>query len=650
MKTPFHKLLVANRGEIAMRIMRTARAMGYHTVAVHSTADANAMHVAAADESVCIGEPLPSQSYLRIEAIIDAARQCGADAIHPGYGFLSENELFAQACADAGIVFVGPSAKAILAMGNKAVAKQLMMDAGVPCIPGYQGKDQSEATLFAEAKGVGFPLMIKATAGGGGRGMRLVRNEEEFVDLLNSAKSEARSAFGDDEVLLERAILEPRHIEIQIMADRYGNAIHLGERDCSVQRRHQKVIEESPSPAVNAELRARMGSTAVKAAQAIAYEGAGTLEFLLDRAGNYYFMEMNTRLQVEHPVTEAVTGLDLVEMQLRVASGERLALTQEEVHLHGHAIEVRLCAEEPAKQFMPQSGNMSLWRPSKLLRVEHGLNASSTIPPYYDSMVAKLVSYGQDRDEALRRLVQGLGDTVALGVNTNQTFLSRCLQHPVFTRGEATTAFIGQNQDALLASDPREMQEAAAIAAALIHAISSGQSSLSHVYEVPLRLAVGSELMEATMKHGAGMSCMLRMGDRQFDIQLLSVDQHDVRLVCNGVGRKAVFQRDGNVVLLHYRGQAWCVLDQTHEAVLSHAKGAGDGKVRASMNGRVIAVMSRVGDTVQAGQALLTLEAMKMEHVHVATMAGVLLAVNAGIGDQVSAHRVLAEIQAAVAA
>jgi geranyl-CoA carboxylase alpha subunit len=612
-------------------------------VAVHSTADADALHVAAADESVCIGEPLPAQSYLRIDAIIEAAKRCGADAIHPGYGFLAENELFAQACADAGIVFVGPSAAAILAMGHKAGAKQLMLDAGVPCIPGYQGADQSEATLLEQARMIGFPLMIKATAGGGGRGMRLVHSDQTFVELLHSAKSEARSAFGDDEVLLERAIIEPRHIEIQLMADRYGNAVHLGERDCSVQRRHQKVIEESPSPAVNAELRARMGQTAVDAVKAIAYEGAGTLEFLLDRQGHYYFMEMNTRLQVEHPVTEAVTGLDLVELQLRVASGDHLGLTQDDVTLQGHAIEVRLCAEEPLNQFMPQSGDICLWRPSPLLRVEHGLNTRSRIAPYYDSMVAKVIAFGQDRDEALRRLCQGLSDTVALGIGTNQQFLMQCLQHPVFVQGGATTAFIAQNQEALLAVDPLRAKEAAAIAAALLHA--SGSGSLSHGYAVPMRLGLGETVIEATLTHGDGAACTLRMDQQQFEIEILSVNAPDARLVCNGVGRKLVFLRDGNTVLMHLRGQAWRVEDLTHEAVLSHAKAGGDGKMRASMNGRVIAVMAQVGDTVVQGQPLLTLEAMKMEHVHLASSAGVLSALHAAIGDQVSAHRVLAEIQ-----
>lgn len=369
--TDFHKILIANRGEIALRVNRTAHAMGYQTVAVYSTADARSRHVFEADQAVCIGEPLPAQSYLRIEAIIEAARLAGADAVHPGYGFLAENADFARACRQAGLVFIGPSPEAIIAMGHKAGAKKIMMDAGVPCIPGYQGQDQSQDRLLAEAERIGFPVMIKATAGGGGRGMRLVHSAKEFPDLLRSAQSEAQNAFGDPEVILERAIIEPRHIEIQILADRHGNAIHLGERDCSVQRRHQKVIEEAPSPAVSAELRERMGATAVAAVKAIGYEGAGTLEFLLDQQGDFYFMEMNTRLQVEHPVTEAITGLDLVELQLRVAAGQALPLRQEEVTFQGHAIEVRLCTEDVAKGFMPQSGTMLLWQAPEHLRVEH---------------------------------------------------------------------------------------------------------------------------------------------------------------------------------------------------------------------------------------------------------------------------------------
>ncbi|MBN8985858.1 MAG: ATP-grasp domain-containing protein, partial [Rhizobiales bacterium] len=385
--TPFRKILVANRGEIALRVMRTARRLGFATVAVYSDADADAPHVRAADQAVRIGEPLPAQSYLRIDAIIAAAKATGADAVHPGYGFLAENEDFAAACRDAGLVFIGPSPQAIESMGNKAGAKAIMQKAGVPCVPGYQGEDQSDATMAAEAARIGFPVMIKAVAGGGGRGMRLVESAETFPDHLRSARSEARGAFGDPTVILERAIVEPRHIEIQVFGDRYGNAVHLGERDCSVQRRHQKLIEEAPSPAVTPELRARMGEIAVKAVKAIGYEGAGTLEFLLDGAGNFYFMEMNTRLQVEHPVTEAITGLDLVELQLRIAGGEPLALKQEDVRFSGHAIGVRLCSEDARHGFMPQSGRMREWQPAEHLRVEHALHSGIEIPPFYDSMI-----------------------------------------------------------------------------------------------------------------------------------------------------------------------------------------------------------------------------------------------------------------------
>ena len=450
-KTPFHKILIANRGEIALRVIRSARALGYRTVAVYSDADRDARHVSAADQAVHIGAALPAHSYLNIPNIIAAAKTAGADAVHPGYGFLAENEDFARACVDAGLVFIGPSAQAILAMGNKAGAKRLMQAAGVPCVPGYQGEDQSEATLVAEAAKIGFPVMIKATAGGGGRGMRLVHDAASFPDALRSAKSEAQSAFGSPEVILERAIVEPRHIEIQVFADRHGNAIHLGERDCSVQRRHQKVIEEAPSPVVGPELRARMGATAVAAVKAIRYEGAGTLEFLLDAQGSYYFMEMNTRLQVEHPVTEAITGLDLVELQLRVAAGEPLPITQEQVRSHGHAIEVRLCAEDADHGFMPQSGTMALWEMPASVRVEHALESGAEISPYYDSMIAKLVSHGADRDEARRKLASALDDTVALGVTTNQTFLANCLRHPVFAAGGATTAFIAAHGEELRA-------------------------------------------------------------------------------------------------------------------------------------------------------------------------------------------------------
>jgi geranyl-CoA carboxylase alpha subunit len=393
-RTPFRNILIANRGEIALRIMRTARRLGHGVVAVYSDADCDAIHVREADEAVRIGEALPSQSYLDIAAIIDAAKSAGADAVHPGYGFLAENADFAHACRDAGLIFIGPSPESIKAMGNKAGAKAMMQAAGVPCVLGYQGADHSDAAMLAEARKIGFPVMIKAVAGGGGRGMRLAPDAAAFPDFLRSARSEAQGAFGDPTVILERAIVDPRHIEIQVFGDRHGNAIHLGERDCSVQRRHQKLIEEAPSPAVSPELRARMGAIAVKAIASIGYEGAGTLEFLLDGDGNFYFMEMNTRLQVEHPVTEAITGLDLVELQLRIAAGEPLGLEQDEIKFSGHAIEVRLCSEDAGHDFMPQSGRMALWQMPGELRVEHALQSDSEIPPFYDSMIAKLIAHG----------------------------------------------------------------------------------------------------------------------------------------------------------------------------------------------------------------------------------------------------------------
>ncbi|RZL91296.1 MAG: acetyl-CoA carboxylase biotin carboxylase subunit [Variovorax sp.] len=651
--TPFSKILIANRGEIALRVIRSARALGYRTVAVYSTADAGARHVLEADQGVCIGEPLPAQSYLRIPAIVEAARLSGADAVHPGYGFLAENADFAQACKEAGLVFIGPSPEAIVAMGHKAGAKTLMQAAGVPCIPGYQGDDQGEQRLAAEAARIGFPVMIKATAGGGGRGMRLVPSAQEFPALLRSARSEAQSAFGDPEVILERAIVEPRHIEIQVFADRHGNAIHLGERDCSVQRRHQKLIEEAPSPAVDAALRERMGATAVAAVKAIGYEGAGTLEFLLDREGSFYFMEMNTRLQVEHPVTEAITGLDLVELQLRVAAGEALPLTQEQVRFEGHAIEVRLCAEDAGQGFMPQSGTMALWKMPAQLRVEDALRSGAEIPPFYDSMIAKLISHGRTRDEARRRLMAGLEDAVALGVTTNQAFLGRCLAHPVFAAGGATTAFIGQHQDALLAQDPAAQERAAAVAAVLLYETAGrrGQPArarhLAHNLPISQRFEFGERSWEAGVVSGRQRRFDVSLGGQGFAMEMVELGDDCARFVCDGVFERADFHRDGALLLLHYRGQASRVEDQTRAASARPGEAGGDGRLRASMNGRVVAVTAAVGDMVRAGQPIVTLEAMKMEHVHVAPVAGRLAAMHVAVGEQVAASRVVAEIEAA---
>ncbi|MBT7667423.1 MAG: ATP-grasp domain-containing protein, partial [Rhodospirillaceae bacterium] len=396
----FTKVLIANRGEIACRIMRTSHAMGYRTVAVYSEADGDAPHVQLADQAVCIGPAPVAESYLNVSAILAAAARTGADAVHPGYGFLAENAAFAQACADAGLTFIGPSPKAIDLMGNKRLAKLRMADADVPCVPGYSGADQDDGVLTAEGESIGFPLMVKAASGGGGRGMRLVENAADLPAAITGARSEAENAFGSGELILEKAVIEPRHVEIQVFADSRGNCVHLGERDCSIQRRHQKVVEEAPSPAVGPELRAAMGAAAVAAAQAINYQGAGTVEFLLGADGSFFFLEMNTRLQVEHPVTEMITGLDLVEWQLRVAAGEPLPLDQNGITYDGHAIEVRLYAEDPYADFLPQTGTVVAWRPSPDVRVDTGIVEGQEISPFYDPMVAKVIAHGGDREEA----------------------------------------------------------------------------------------------------------------------------------------------------------------------------------------------------------------------------------------------------------
>jgi geranyl-CoA carboxylase alpha subunit len=644
---PFHKILIANRGEIALRVMRSAHALGYRTVAVYSTADQDAAHVHAAHEAVCIGEPLPAQSYLNIAAIIEAARLTGADAVHPGYGFLAENEDFAQACRNAGLVFIGPSPEAIRAMGDKAGAKRLMIAAGVPCIPGYQGEDQSAAHLAAQAAQIGYPVMIKATAGGGGRGMRLVRQAADFADLLRSAQSEALNAFGDATVILERAIEAPRHIEIQIFADRHGHAIHLGERDCSVQRRHQKVIEEAPSPAVDEALRERMGATAVAAVQAIAYEGAGTLEFLLDSEGHFYFMEMNTRLQVEHPVTEAITGLDLVAWQLRVASGEPLPLTQADICYEGHAIEVRLCAEDVSAGFMPQSGTLLQWQVPAGVRVEHALSDGASIPPYYDSMIAKLIAHGRDRASALRQLQSALHDLVALGVKTNQTFLRRSLAQPVFSTGGATTAFIAAHEAELL-HEPTDSR-ALAVAAWLLQQSGGGRlsaSSLAHALPVAVHLSVDGSSLRAIVTQTTAQHFTVQVAAQTHTVMAQTHAANSAHLVVDQVLQTVPFVREGPSLWLHWAGRPYHVKDLTREVGRRPGEQGGDGKVRASMTGRVVAVSVAVGDSVQAHQALITLEAMKMEQVHAAPLAGTVTAVHVATGDQVPAHRVVVEIVA----
>jgi len=651
-RKPFRNILVANRGEIALRIMRTARRLGYGVVAVYSDADRDALHVRVADQAVRIGEALPAQSYLRIDAIIAAAKAGGADAVHPGYGFLAENEDFASTCRDAGLVFIGPSPEAIKAMGNKAGAKTIMQAAGVPCVPGYQGADQNDAAMLAAAKNIGFPVMIKAVAGGGGRGMRLVTDAAAFPDSLRGARSEAQGAFGDPTVILERAILDPRHIEIQVFGDAFGHAIHLGERDCSVQRRHQKLIEEAPSPAVSPELRARMGAVAVAAVKSIGYEGAGTLEFLLDTRGEFYFMEMNTRLQVEHPVTEAITGLDLVELQLRVASGEPLGLQQEDIQFSGHAIEVRLCSEDAGHDFMPRSGRMALWQMPTGLRVEHALQSGSEIPPFYDSMIAKLISHGATRDEARRKLIHGLEQAIAFGVTTNQAFLAACLRHPGFAAGEATTAFIGKHRDDLLA--PREDNKASDIAVAgLLLYVTDPDArpwrkgrTLAATFPIAARIEFdhGIHDLEIVRERDGGYVAHVDGREHRFEIEELGRDK--VLLRIDDVMESARFLRDRDRLYIQYRGGTLAVHDRTRSAPAATASTGSDGKVRAAMNGRVVAVLARQGERVEAGQPVMTLEAMKMEHVHTAPIAGTISAIDVVEGEQVTTGKIVAEIEA----
>jgi len=652
--TPFRKVLVANRGEIALRVMRTARRLGFATVAVYSDADAEAPHVRAADQAVRIGEPLPAQSYLRIDAIIAAAKAIGADAVHPGYGFLAENEDFAAACRDAGLVFIGPSPEAIESMGNKAGAKAIMQKAGVPCVPGYQGEDQSDATMAAEAARIGFPVMIKAVAGGGGRGMRLVESAAAFPDHLRSARSEAQGAFGDPTVILERAIVEPRHIEIQVFGDRYGNAIHLGERDCSVQRRHQKVIEEAPSPAVTPELRTRMGEIAVKAVKTIGYEGVGTLEFLLDGAGNFYFMEMNTRLQVEHPVTEAITGLDLVELQLRIASGEPLALKQEDVRFSGHAIEVRLCSEDARHGFMPQSGRMLEWQPAEHLRVEHALHSGIDIPPFYDSMIAKVIAHGATRDEARRRLIHGLEQTVAFGVTTNQEFLISCLRSDVFAKGGATTAFIGKHLDELLARPPVAGIANDVLAALLLYVTDPHAApwrpgrSLATTFPMLMRFTIDGETCEIEIARTREGDYAIGSNGEGRRIDIAALDDSTIRIKADGLTESVRYRRDGSQLYILRDGAVLAVHDLTRAAPeRATAGGGGDGKLRAALNGRVVAVLVGPGDAVKAGQPVATLEAMKMEHVHVAPVSGIIAELGVTEGEQVTTGHIVAVIDPA---
>jgi geranyl-CoA carboxylase alpha subunit len=654
----FSKVLVANRGEIACRVIHTAKSLGYRTVAVFSDADAGAPHVRQGDEAVRIGPPPARDSYLDIDALLAAAKLAGADAVHPGYGFLSENAEFADACLRAGIVFVGPPAAAIDAMGNKARAKLLMQAAGIPCVPGYQGPDQSDDTLIAESLRIGFPLMVKAAAGGGGRGMRLVTAADDFADAVSRARSEAASAFGSEDLLLERAVAEARHIEFQVFADRHGNIIHLGERDCSIQRRHQKVIEETPSPSVSTELRTKMGEAAVTAARAIAYVGAGTIEFLLDPSGEFYFLEMNTRLQVEHPVTEAVTGLDLVAWQLRVAAGERLPLEQHEVRFRGHAIEARLYAEDPYENFLPQSGTLVDWRPAsgEGVRVDHGLMAGFVVSPFYDPLLAKVIAHGATREEARRRLIVAVGDTIALGPTTNRDFLVAILQHPAFVAGEATTTFIDQYfakaSDAMRRPKP-DLLTLALAAVLLFEARSNAPASpwvgarswsSTGVAVWPLRLTLGEVHRQVSIMAVDGDHYVVALGNDLVEVSIEDRRRGEIRFTTRGLQVTARFALHDGVLHLDLNGVIVAVRETTFEA---GGAGRRDGSSRlvAPMNGAIVSVLAKPGDPVIRGQRIVVLEAMKMQHEIGAERDGTIDKILVKPGDQVATRQILVELE-----
>jgi geranyl-CoA carboxylase alpha subunit len=657
----FQTILVANRGEIACRVIRTAEGMGYRTAVVYSEADADALHVRQADVAACIGPPEAYASYLSIDGIVTAAKRAGAEAVHPGYGFLSENADFARACADAGLVFIGPSAEAIAAMGNKAEAKRRMAKVGVPCVPGYQGSDQSDRRLTEEAERIGLPVIVKAAAGGGGRGMRLVADMKALPAALARARAEAESAFGSGELILEKAIIDARHVEIQVLADAHGNVIHLGERDCSVQRRHQKVIEESPSPAVGDELRQRMGAAAVAAASAIGYVNAGTVEFLLAGDGKFYFLEMNTRLQVEHPVTEMVTGLDLVELQIRIARGEPLTVRQEDVRLDGHAIEARLYAEAPHKGFLPQSGRLVAWRPpaGARIRIDHGLIEGQQISPYYDPLLAKVIAHDHTRDDARRRLIQALQETVALGLATNRGFLIDALGHPEMVRGAATTQFIPMHLASI--EEPRADPGMLALAAVLwLEA-----SARCHGHD-PVRTwsSSGAIPWPVRLETGDGAPADLTVavfGPRRYRVSGPTAARELEMVGDNGDTGLARYQVDGEERRAEYgfAGEALHVkigkLDLTMRETLyaPRAPASFDGgnatEVRAPMNGKVVSVLVAEGQAIERGERLVVIEAMKMQHEMTAGASGTVARLAVKPGDQVATRQLLVELKPAAA-
>jgi 3-methylcrotonyl-CoA carboxylase alpha subunit/geranyl-CoA carboxylase alpha subunit len=644
--TPIRRLLIANRGEIARRVIRTAQRMGIATVAVYSEADAQALHVHEAGCAVALGGNSSAQTYLRIDKLLAAAQASGADAVHPGYGFLSENADFAQAVLDAGLTWVGPPPAAIRALGNKAAAKQLALAKNVPCLAGYQGPDQSNKGLVVQAMKVGYPLMVKATAGGGGRGMRLVTEASGLLAALDSARSEALSSFGDGELLLERALLNPRHVEVQVFADAHGHCIHLGERDCSVQRRHQKLIEESPSPAVDAALRERMGACAVALAQAAAYVGAGTVEFLLDENDDFFLMEMNTRLQVEHPVTEALTGLDLVEWQIRVAQGEVLPLRQDEIEFRGHAIEVRLCAEDD--DFSPHAGKVLHFAEPRHARFDHALQAGAEVTPFYDSMLGKLIVHGATRAQAIDGLIAALDGTQVLGLPTNRAFLAACLAHPVFRAGQALIPFLAGHGDSLRQSLQDQKSSVLLPAALALHfaAGPDAAQALPCPFDRMLRLFHGEQELALTVREAGHGQVALFSGSRRHTASCVRTGPGQLQITLDGLHRSVqVCQAaDG-----HWHVQVGATDVWLKDASLLPAAGAASGsqaaELRAPFNGKVIAIHAVAGQPVRRGDTLLVIESMKLEHALCATRDVQVAELAVEIGQQAATGQVLLRFQ-----